>query len=107
VCELLSKELKASERFTLAESQAAADAALKVSARQVRAGTARRGVAKPEPESFSVVARLVNARGEVIWPARSRSGRRYLGPGAEVAARLVKDLLGESQKSERRRKGVR
>ena len=40
----------------------------------------------------STSARLVNARGVVLWPKAGRA-RRYSGDAGEVAAQIIKDLL--------------
>ena len=50
----------------------------------------------------NVIAQLINARGEVIWPGAS-SGGEYQGSAAGVSTDIVKDLLAAIQKAGRRR----
>jgi hypothetical protein len=44
---------------------------------------------------LEATARLVNARGTVIWPKSSRGGKRYAGATTNVMSEIVKDLLSE------------
>ena len=44
---------------------------------------------------IEATARLVNARGTVLWPKSSRSARRYSGETTTVVSEIVKDLLSE------------
>jgi len=58
-----------------------ADAALKIVISQTSAG------------EIEASARLVNARGVVLWP--KEGARRYSGPSTKVLSDIVKDLLSE------------
>jgi hypothetical protein len=43
----------------------------------------------------SMSARLVNARGTVLWPKAGQATRRYSGNTSQVVSEIVKDLLSE------------
>jgi hypothetical protein len=58
-----------------------ADASLKIVISQTRAG------------GIEATARLVNARGAVLWPKAGT--RRYSGETSKVVAEIVKDVLSE------------
>ena len=60
-----------------------ADASLKISVSQTRAG------------GIDATARLVNARGAVLWPKTGRGMRRYSGETSKVLSQIVNDLLSE------------
>jgi hypothetical protein len=100
--ELLSREvagalmnaLQPAVRFAVALNRDDADAVLKAA---VRRDQSKGGAL--------VIARLVNANGEVLWPVTPRgSGEKYLGPVAAVAGKIVKDLLGTVRELESKRK---
>ena len=90
---MLGERLRASDRVILARNRDEADALLKVSVMKS---------ADAEPETVNVIAQLINARGEVIWPGAS-SGGEYQGSAAGVSTDIVKDLLAAIQKAGRRR----
>ena len=66
-----------------------ADSSLKIVVSQTSVGDMRGG---PQIEAS---ARLVNARGVVLWPKVGRGTRRYSGETAKVLSEIVKDLLSE------------
>jgi len=66
-----------------------ADAALKIVVSRIRARDTRGG---PHIEAS---ARLVNARGVVLWPKAGQDTRRYSGETKKVLSEIVKDLLSE------------
>ena len=87
--QMLNRQLQMSERFTLSKTRDEADALFKVTTRSVRSNAGKRR----QTENLYFVV-LVNARGDVIWPAKERSSRgRYLGLTPEqVSAQVLKDL---------------
>jgi hypothetical protein len=46
-------------------------------------------------QQFEASARLVNARGVVLWPTTGRGMRRYSGDTTKVVSEIVKDLQSE------------
>ena len=66
-----------------------ADASLKIVVRQTSAASDMQG--RPQIEAS---ARLVNARGVVLWP-KAGGGSRYSGETTKVLSEIVKDLLSE------------
>ena len=83
---LLVKQLRSSNRFTVAQSKDDADAVLKFSALPGR--------------ETRVIVRLVNANGFVIWPVDTTgSGREYTGRADESASKIVADVLLEIRKT--------
>lgn len=60
-----------------------ADALLRIVVSQTAAG------------DVEATARLVNARGTVIWPKSGRGGKRYTGETTTVMSEIVNDLLSE------------
>jgi hypothetical protein len=80
VRETLRRRLNAGGSLTTARNRDEADALLKVSVVGGAAG---------ETGSVTIVARLLNARGELIW----NSSGQYIGLASEVAGRLSSDLL--------------
>jgi hypothetical protein len=66
-----------------------ADASLKIVVSQTSDGDMR---GRPR---FEASARLVNARGVVLWPKDGRGTRLYSGETTKVLAEIVKDLLAE------------
>jgi hypothetical protein len=84
---LLIRQLRSSNRFNVAQSKDDADAVLKFSAMPGR--------------EKSIIVRLVNANGFVIWPVESTgSGRKYTGRTDESATRVVNDLLLETRRTD-------
>jgi hypothetical protein len=112
----LMNALRVTGGFLLTANRDEADALFKVSL-DARPDSARRGdrdaVANPQVENrpgvgdvevqrVSVVVRLVNASGEVIWPVQGKnSGGRYEGSVRDVAAKITRDMLGEIHRPER------
>lgn len=79
--ERLIEQIRASNRFAVAEHRAEADALMKVSYRS---------------DTGSVVVQLINARGNIIWPTRqTSSGGKYEGRAATMSRRIIEDLVGE------------
>jgi hypothetical protein len=92
----LSAALQATGRFTITPSPAGADAVLKISTKQ---GVPEQGENSP---GATIIARLVNARGYVVWPAKPNgSGQVYSGSMDELAAKLAADMMREIQKAQR------
>ena len=44
---------------------------------------------------IEATARLVNARGTILWPKSGRGTRRYAGETSKVVSELIKDLISE------------
>jgi hypothetical protein len=63
-----------------------ADASLKIVISQSRSG---------DPSQIEASARLVNARGVVLWPKTGRDTQRYSGETRKVLSEIVRDLLAE------------
>lgn len=83
--------LRAQTRLTLTGNRNEADAVLKG-----RIITTR-------DQQVTLTTRLVNEAGTVVWPVKGPlSGRQYQGTINTVAAQIVKDLLADMQKAERR-----
>jgi hypothetical protein len=80
----LIRGLSSSGVLVVAANAEEADAALKIS------------VARAAGPGVEVTARLVNARGEVVWPRAAR-GSRYSGAAAKVLPELLRDLLTEAK----------
>lgn len=111
----LIEQLGKSSYFGLIENRDDADAVLKVTVREMsgaasdrkessnQAGTMAAGSA-PRAEvavkRYAITARLVNARGEVLWPATKRSAQ-FEGDAATSAARMVEALLGDIRRIKR------
>jgi hypothetical protein len=92
--EALIEKLGASGRFAVAGDREKADAVFKGSVR--RSGKGRRAV--------SVLLRLVNARGQVVWSGEARGYGTAQSVGRDdVAAKLIDDLLAQIRKLEGRR----
>lgn len=86
--------LQPGARFAIVTSPDDADAMLKASVRRDRS-----------KGKVLVIARLVNANGEVIWPVTPRgSGEKYLGSTGAAAVRIVEDLLATVRELESKRK---
>jgi len=77
----LAESLGSSGVVTIATNADDADAALKI-------------VASQTGPQIEVSARLVNAKGIVLWP-KARAARRYSGETTTVVSDIVKDLLLE------------
>jgi hypothetical protein len=87
----LTAALRANRRFSLTANHDDADAVLKG-----RITTAR-------PEQVSATVRLVNAKGEVLWPVKGPvTGKRYQGPVAIITSQIARDLLADMDKAERK-----
>lgn len=86
--------LQPGARFAIATSMDDADALLKASVRRDQSNG-----------KVLVIARLVNANGEVIWPVTPRgSGEKYLGSTGASGARIVEDLLATVRELESKRR---
>lgn len=91
--DMLVASLQSSGRVTLAASRDQADAVLKVHAKTDASGKA------------TVFARLVNAPGYVLWPARATgSGAKFVGSPQQVASLISVALLSEIEKPARNRR---
>ncbi len=96
--EMLVKNLRASNRFTLTQSRDEAEALFKVSAKPVRTSK------DAGLERASIVVRLINANGETIWPLKQKGSEgKYLGSTTDVTAKIVKDLLDKIERLEKQR----
>ena len=83
--------LRANRRFSLTVNRDDADAVLKG-----RITTAR-------PEQVSATVRLVNAKGEVLWPIKGPvTGKQYQGSVVTIAGQIARDLLADMDKAERK-----
>jgi hypothetical protein len=90
----LIRQLISTGRFDVVESRGDADAVFEGSVK--RMGEGGGGV--------TLVLRLVNAAGDVIWPASSgKNGATYAGGSEEAAGLAVNDLLAEIRRLEDRR----
>ncbi|MBA3711168.1 MAG: hypothetical protein H0W76_01820 [Pyrinomonadaceae bacterium] len=95
ILRILIDRLRTDGRLTLASSRDDADALLKVSTEQARRSSS------VDLNWASVSVRLVNAAGDVMWPARQNNSRSsYTGAPARVAAEIVQDLLVEVRKAD-------
>jgi hypothetical protein len=94
--EAMADALQSSGRFTVAQNSTDVDAVLKISTKEEL-------TKEPDkPESATIIVRLVNRKGYVIWPAKTAgSGKLYSGNINEIAARIAADILREIQKAER------
>lgn len=87
----LAAALRTNRRLTVTANRDDADAVLKGKMTTTRA------------EQVSATVRLVNADGKVIWPVKgSVIGKQYQGAIATVASQIVKDLLADIEKAERK-----
>jgi hypothetical protein len=94
--ESLKQRLQSNGQFKLTEDREAAEIALKLALRETPPA--------PSPR-ISVLARIVNADGKIIWPLTPRtSGRQYTGDANKIADRLSNDLLEDIRRLERQRK---
>ncbi len=90
----LVQALQATGRFEIVQSDA--DAVLKIS-------TKRESLLPSDNlASATIIVRLVNAKGKVVWPATGIAAI-YQGNVNEIAARIAANLLSEVQKVERRK----
>ena len=91
VRDLLIAQIQAGKRLAVTPNRDEADAVLKISVRQLSPGNA------------SIIARLVNAAGYVIWPPTAGgSGAKYTGSITEATSRIAADVLGEIERLERK-----
>jgi len=91
----LIEDLRASNRFDVAQNRREADALMKVSYRKS---------IEMRPETASVFVQLINARGDIIWPTgRTTSGGNYQGSVATISRSIVEDLFGEIQSLQKER----
>jgi hypothetical protein len=94
VREMLVTDLRGSNRFLVVENRDDADAVFK-------------GVAKASAEGrdrVSLVLRLVNAEGKVVWPlARETAARKHTGTAREVSDYALKTLLNDMTRLEHAR----
>lgn len=87
----LTSALRANRRFTLTTNRDEADAVLKGKITTTR------------PEQVSATVRLVNAKGDVLWPVRGPiTGKQYQGPVAIITSQIARDLLADMDKAERK-----
>jgi hypothetical protein len=87
----LTAALRANRRFTLTTNRDEADAVLKGRLTATR------------PEQASATVRLVNARGEVVWPVKGTiSGKQYQGQVTTISNQIARDLLADMDKAERK-----
>src|SRR5262245_9315318 len=87
----LTAALRANRRFTMSTSRDEADAVLKGKLTTTR------------PEQVSVTLRLVNAKGDVLWPVKGHgAGKQYQGPVANITGQIARDLLDDMGKAERK-----
>jgi hypothetical protein len=85
----LISALRANRRFSLTTNRDEADAVLKGKITATR------------PEQASATVRLVNARGEVVWPRRGPvTGKQYQGPISIITNQIARDLLADMDKAE-------
>jgi hypothetical protein len=95
---LLTAALQSSNRFAVVENLSDADALFKGS---VEAVAAAPGSSSATAGQVRLQLRLVNARGDVIWPASGRvREKRYVGLPEKVSANVVRDLLDEIRRLE-------
>jgi hypothetical protein len=89
--DLLIAALQVNRRFALTTDRDEADAVLNGKIRSTR------------PEQTSATVRLVNARGEVVWPVKGPiKGKQYQGSITLIATRIAGDLLADMDKAERK-----
>jgi hypothetical protein len=87
----LTSSLRANRRFTLATNRDEADAVLKGKITATR------------PQQVSATIRLVNAKGEVVWPIKGPlSGKQYQGAVTIITGQILRDLLADMDKAERK-----
>lgn len=90
----LQQRLQANGKLQLTTDREAADVALKVT---IQSNT--------NAERITVLVRIVNADGKVIWPLTPNTrGRQYIGTREMIVERLRQDLGGDLQRSEKRGK---
>lgn len=92
----LTEALSASHRFAFTNDLNKAEALLKIS-----------DVRENQTETqAAVIARLANAKGYVLFPAnRGGSGNRYKGMPAEIARKIINDLIEESLRASKNSAG--
>ncbi|MBL8203866.1 MAG: hypothetical protein JNM09_06515 [Blastocatellia bacterium] len=90
----LQQRLQANGKLQLTAAPEAAEVALKVTIQS-----------NAKAERITVLARIVNADGKVIWPLTPNTrGREYVGFRENVAATLTRDLVREFGQMRRNRK---
>ena len=99
VREALTGGLQAGGEFAVAQNPDEADAVFRISVRRESAGAAAAGA---RAEKVAIVARLVNAKGDVIWPS-ARADWRAAGEAKGLVERMVRAVLGAKRNLERRR----
>ena len=96
---IVNEHLQASGRLSLTDIQNEADAVLKITVKSF--GDTRSATGS---NRISILAQLINARGEVVWPVQSRkSGVVHEGEPSAAVAQVVKNLLRDIQRLERKR----
>jgi hypothetical protein len=84
----LISALRGNLRFSLTTDPNEADAELKGKITATRA------------EQVSVSVRLVNAKGEVVWPVKGHSlGKQYQGSIANITGQIARDLIADMSKN--------
>jgi hypothetical protein len=87
----LNAALRTNRRFTLTTNRDDADAVLKGRL------TPTRG------DQVTLTVRMVNAKGDVIWPVKGSSiGKQYQGSIVTIAGHIARDLLADMQKAQRK-----
>jgi hypothetical protein len=88
----LAENLRATSRFTVASDREEADALLKVS------------LVRSKGEPVSIVVRVLNTRGNVIWPLQSTASHGTYPMATEnVAAQIVRDLVADGESVSKQR----
>ncbi len=87
----LTSALRANRRFTLTANRDEADAVLKGKLTATR------------PEQASATVRLVNVKGDVLWPVKGPgAGKQYQGSVTTMASQIARDLLADMDRAERK-----
>ncbi|HEY8458877.1 MAG TPA: hypothetical protein VIM99_00765 [Blastocatellia bacterium] len=87
----LISALRANRRFALIANRDEADAVLKGKITATR------------HEQASATVRLVNAKGDVLWPVKGPSaGKQYQGPISVITGQIARDLLADMDKAGRK-----
>ncbi|MGB7922687.1 MAG: hypothetical protein WCF57_05525 [Pyrinomonadaceae bacterium] len=95
VGQALAQHLHRSDRFAVIENRNEADAVFKISVRKADS-TELKGqrCAGAGCVPVLIFVRLVNAKGQVLWPTAAQgSGAKYVGEAAQATAQSVADLL--------------
>jgi len=93
----LVESLRASNLVTATTNADDADASLKIVISPTRAGDTqpRAQIEAQAGAQIEASARLVNARGIVLWPKAGRGARRYSGDASRVLSAITTNLLAE------------